>query len=248
MPSSNKHKRSGNNIAIQPQHKKWVMALMFVCVLVIFFALKLGLSDIYAYQAKRYVLRWETTGAIKQEKDIAKALNYITKARSLEPNVPNYAEIEAQILIWQFYQQRLNLPPEQQKALLQQALSLYQQALFYRPSWPFAWLGVVDTKVLLGEFDQELNQAIERSITLGGFEAPIQFGLINITFNHLNRFDSETRKTLLAMYTRALQGSVNIKELIELGEDKGIFILQCLQPNLGEYHRMVQKRCEKLLP
>lgn len=224
----------------------WVLA--GIVLVLIYQAGRIGVSDVYAYQAKRIIQSWEKNNKIYSLDEVTESLALIHKAQRLFPNYPEYLELEASIYQWKAFQQLEPLTAEEQYKLFNKALSLYKQSLQTQPTWPYAWRGIVDNKILLGQFDQELTDAIIYTIKYGGYEAGIQLGLLEVTFPRLARLEPKSRKAILDLYDRALQGNANIGHLIQLGRDKKIFLLRCLKPNLNDYARSVKRTCEQLLP
>lgn len=210
------------------------MALLLIGI---FIASKIALSDIYYHQAKQY-LELDTS-----DENLAQAFYYSNKAHQLFPSSSTYLELMANIKILQ----ALKKTPEIKNIELMQAKRLYQQALSKSPYWVYNWLGIVETKLLLQEYDQELEQALLKSMELGYYETTVQHQLISQALPSLKLFSQQVQKKLLQLYQTALKSQAHTDHYIQLGKMHNILHLQCLLPDAKNFHPKAQKYCQNFL-
>jgi hypothetical protein len=205
------------------------------------------MGDLYYYQGKRLLQQVKPEQAEKNLDKLSTALQYARKAQAYEGNNSRYLELEAGIVTLQATA-ATEANMADRAALLQEAKGLYLQSLQQQPSWAYAWLGLVENKILQQQYDSQLSHAIERSLSLGGHEALVQWQLLKLSLGVFQQLDSATKKRVLHSYDQALQGGAYIGQYIRLGEAHGFFALFCHKPDLSGYATAVQKRCQALLP
>lgn len=216
-----------------------ISAAIVILLLSIIAACFIGASDIYYYKAKQYLQLKPSN------QNLSTAYAYANKAHQLYPLSSTYIELMANIKILQ----AVRLDSEAGKhELLQSAKQLYYQALSKSPYWVYSWLGIVETKILLQEYDQELEQALLRSMEYGYYETAVQHQLITQALPSLKAFSKPVQIKLLKLYKTALKSHNHHKKYIALGKAQNIFAMHCLLPDANEYHPSVQKSCAEIFP
>ena len=143
-----------------------VMLLAFFII-----ALRWGLADIYAYQAREYLETWYLGDQASLDENWQNAHDSMQTALSIFPDHPEYLDQMGQIYEWQFYQSDFN--GDEFNSILQTALGFYHQATAIRPDWPHSWASVAFMKSRLGELDDEFYHALQSSLTLGANEPEV---------------------------------------------------------------------------
>lgn len=222
------------------QHKTIIgLVIVFLFIIIIFLA-RLGLADIYGFQAHRYILMWQENKNAKVE-DIPTAMKWITKARHLDKSNPRFMTYQARVFEWRA---RKNRNRNEAQHDLEQSAQLYRDALKVRPTWPYSWTGLANMKAKLGQFDDEFSKSIERATTLGPWEALIQIQIVDIGFRNWEDIEIIEQGLILETYDRSLLGG-NIKRLVEIGVDHDQFESFCYRTQFAEnYGPWLIKKCE----
>jgi len=232
-------------------HKKPILCiLILLSLLVIYQAFCLMMADIYAYQTKRMIERWESNGEIQTQASLDHAYSNIRKARNFAPDFPQYIEYDALIRKW--HASSINFLPEENpeqaaQALIRQTLGLYEELLVQSPTWPYAWSSYAHTKVLLGEVDEKFAFALDRAFYYGPWESQVQYEIINAGLGAWSKASLETKKLVFKTFGYAFQGNRFMSILIAKAKERNIFAVLCMKPEKDSYTKHVKKECEKAL-
>ncbi len=227
--------------------KPIIILLALLSLIVTFNAFKLMMADIKGYQAKRMIERWEKKDEITSQADLDYAYEHINAARWYAPEYPKFITYDALIHKWHASSPDYLESPEQRTALLQKALSLYEQEIVQRPTYPYAWTAYANTKMLLGEIDEKFAFAMDRSFYYGPWESQIQFEIIMTGLDAWPALDQDTKKLIFKTFGYAFQGNKFIRDLVKTAEERNIMAVICLKPEKEKYITYVQKRCDKAL-
>lgn len=217
---------------------------IIILLVVIGFSLQLLAGNVFYYQGQRFVKQAKNS-KIKTEQQayISSAIALLDKALFFDEQA-DYLELKASLLVWQANQQNpINT------ANINNALALYQQALQQRPSWPYAWLGIVEAKIIAKQFDDVLEKAINQSVNLGFYEAMVQKQLLQLTLPSYRKLSLKSRRKVFAMYQQALKANNQSPMLIKLGKSAGIFTLFCIlqKQKTDELYSNISKACHDVL-
>lgn len=216
-------------------HKKYLLVLLLIALFALMVvSFRWGLSDIYAHQTVKQLEHWQQEKPEHIE-NTRSAMQWIQKARKLDPKNPDLMNYQAQVFEWQA---RLSSHKEASRELLESAAQLYRSALSRRPTWPFDWVALLDIKAQLNQFDNEFSQALERSSSLGPWEYPVQLRLVNTGFKHWSKLTSTEQDMVQQTFDRALHG-IRLKPFIRLGEQYDQLELFCARSSMGETHHKV---------
>ena len=172
-----------------------------------------ALADVYATQVN-YIVEKEDD-SVSDENVLAwqRAGIQLKEALLLRSQYPQYLELAEN-----FYQTLYDLEtdaPDLIEALSWKnnentALKYAEEALLYRPSWPYLWKELLISKEALNQFDDEQKMAVERSIVLGPWQQSIHY---QIALLGLDNWDIQTDKikllTLKAINQSMIMNQVN---------------------------------------
>jgi tetratricopeptide (TPR) repeat protein len=88
---------------------------------------------------------------------------------------------------------------------VEQALKNYRRAAALRPSWPYTWVNIAQTKLSLAEIDQEFARALGRAAELGPWEPEVQLAVAELGLATWHLLPTETRRTVIVSAKKGLQ-------------------------------------------
>ncbi len=223
--------------------KPLLIAIMVCCVGIGLKAFTLIMADINGYQAKRMIERWEKQDKITSQADLEHAYANIQRAREWAPQYPEFIADEALILRWHASSPTFIDSIEQADTLFRQALSLHEQELEQRPTWPYAWTAYASLKVVLGEIDDDFSRAMHNAFLYGPWESQVQLEIVQAGLMAWPKADKATKKLIFKTLDTAFQGNKFIKELVQLTKDQHVFAIACMMPNHDAYMTYVQQQC-----
>jgi hypothetical protein len=111
----------------------------------------------------------------------------------------------------------------QQQNLFMQTLSSYRQATVLRPTYPYTWAYLAQTKHLLGQPDAEMWLAFDKAVRYGRNEPGVQMAVARVAFIHWATLDPQRKTAVNSMIETARPEPR--KELYQLGEANGVGLL-----------------------
>ncbi|HIG44796.1 MAG TPA: hypothetical protein EYQ14_30300 [Gammaproteobacteria bacterium] len=156
----------------------FVIASLLFCI---FIAAKAGLGDLAARRVEPAFTVWREKKIIGSQ-EWSRVYGLLLEAVALRPGNPDY-----HLQLGQLYSYRRMTNERSQseyQADLRQALVHFQSSVEKRNMWGFGWAYIASTKSLLGELDGEFSYALERAVTLGPWEPPVQRMVSNAAFRH----------------------------------------------------------------
>lgn len=233
--------------------KKIIAYLLFILLAVMMvWAGRWMVADIYAYQAKRYLMRWQEVAQITDYEDIERAQQLINTALLLDKKNPKFMMYAARIDEWHAVQSVKRLSSDDKKRVLEHALLLYRDSAAVQPAWPFTWVALATIKNRLHEYDDEFFHALERATTLGSWEGTIQWRVAKLGFSASEYLPDATNALLAANFQRGLYSNHYRSKLILLAKENNYFTRFCMgRVNDVKYpekiESIVQKECNAAL-
>jgi hypothetical protein len=138
-------------------------------------------AGIYYYQAKAYMDSWDYSSPLPygEWKTARKALD---KALAWGPSQAIYHQDLGELLFAKSLHAApdLDLDPDLSIDLQKRALEHIRQAIYLRPSWPYAWALLALIKYQSSGIDAEAAEALNRAMTLGPWEPTVQLTIAEI--------------------------------------------------------------------
>jgi len=132
------------------------------------------MADIAINNVKREFESWNELGIVSSLSNWASTRSELERAKSLNPNEPEYYRLEGLLYEWRFFVEGLPYSSTEMIAMRQRAIDAYRESAALRPAWPDGWAHLARQKALLGQVDAEFDLAIARATTLGAWEPRIQ--------------------------------------------------------------------------
>jgi hypothetical protein len=109
-----------------------------------------------------------------------------------------------------------------QQNLLRETLNSYRQATSLRPTFPYTWAYLAQSKQLLGQADAEMWQAFDKAVRYGRNEPGVQMAIAHVAFAHWATLDRQ-RKTTVSSMIEAARPEPR-KALHQLAADNGVVL------------------------
>jgi hypothetical protein len=211
-------------------HKVFAITLLIFLLGIIVWSARWGLADLLSYQTRNYLEQWQEQPPL-QVSETNEAMNWIKKARSLDPKNPNLMNYQSQIFQWRA---KIVSKDNENKFSdnLEQAAQLYRQSLALRPTWAFDWIVLASIKGQLQQFDNEFTRAIKRSNELAPWEYQIQIKLVGIGFSYWEKLTSSEQDIIHESFDRALQSN-QFPIFIRLAKKYDQIELFCARTNMA---------------
>jgi hypothetical protein len=172
---------------MQAAKKLFLTPLILILLLAAYLSVRWAIADIFETQIRYQLGKAQTDGQTLDAQQWRLTHNMLQHTLKLHPDYSGYLEL-AEF----FYQVAASRP----QALIdeldwhdnqQQALEYARRALLKRPTWPYFWDKLFQSKINLKQFDNELTGAMERAATLGPWEYGVQY---DIAFTGLDYWDN----------------------------------------------------------
>ena len=171
-----------------------VIVLLSTLPFVIYWAAQRGLADVVAQEPRYQIERWRAGKWVPDVLKLDVMQAELNKARVLDPNNPNLLED-----IGRFHAVRVErgqaYDPEV-RAMRQQALARFRQALERRPTSGHAYVNVALMKYRLGEIDQEFSESLQEAMRRSPWEPQVQLIGIELGLAAWQALADSTRETL----------------------------------------------------
>jgi len=143
-------------------------------------ALRWSLADVYSTQVSHHLDTVKKDSSNKNAKQWRQARQHLERTLELRPAYARHYELA------EAFFQRLDSLEFRKDPLIQElawhdnaleALNYARRGLRQTPSWPYLWNRLLISKLLLKQFDNELMGGMERTVHLGPWVQPIQYGV-----------------------------------------------------------------------
>lgn len=165
--------------------------LIGLCLVLAFVVGRWGLADHYGEAAYQTIISWGAT--VPALADWEQATAPLQKAIALDPGNPRYNQRMGRLS--DLHRAVLN---DDQMAWGNRAKDEFNASLVVRPRWPLAWANLALVKASLGEFDGELNQAVDHAVKYGPWEPGVQQIIASVGSAGLGRFPRSIRDEIVA--------------------------------------------------
>lgn len=172
----------------------FALILLSTLPLVIYWVAQRGLADVVAQEPRYQIERWRAGKWVPDQFKLDAMQAELNKARGLDPNNPNLLED-----LGRFHAVRVErgqaYDPEV-RAMRQQALARFRQALERRPTSGHAYVNVALMKYRLGEIDQEFSESLQQAMRRSPWEPQVQLIGIELGLAAWQALADSTRETL----------------------------------------------------
>lgn len=182
-----------------------IVILILLCAAVV--AAAWGFADHFANQAYLLMEKWGESEFVDEEWQ--QAHQALQKALFLEAGHPTY-----QARMGRLYHIRLNVrrdagdPIGQLGELGELARTHYRRSIDQRQYWPLTWAQLSLLKRDLGEFDAEMDEAIEKAVSYGPWEPNVHRAITSVGLSSWYRFGADTRVLIASNVARGLLSPV----------------------------------------
>lgn len=203
------------NPSISSALKTCVLLFLFLILLfAAYLSFRWALADILSVQARHQLGKAQTVDQTFNHEQWRLTEDLLATTLELHPDYSGYLEIAEM-----FYLVASDQPPELLDELgwsdsRQQALDSARRMALIRPSWPYFWNELVRNKVALDQYDNELAGAMERAVTLGPWEEPVQSEIAFTGLDHWQQLPNEARPWVLQALDKILDLRNDPKDLI----------------------------------
>ena len=192
----------------------FALILLSTLPLVIYSAAQRGLAEVVAQEPRYQMERWRTGKSAPGVPMLDAMQAELGKASELDPNNPNLLED-----IGRFHAVRVErgqaYDPEV-RAMRQQALARFRQALERRPTSGHAYVNVALMKYRLGEIDLEFSESLLQAMRRSPWEPRVQLTGIELGLASWQALADPTRETLKqAIHAQAQWQLVNQKPALQ---------------------------------
>jgi hypothetical protein len=182
----------------------FTLVVMLLCVWGMYHAVRMGVADVIAYQAKFQLKSWDKEARLPTAEEAEYALAKASSALVWQPDNAELLELKAHVLT---YQALLYRGDEAFLRLSAEAIMLYQQATLLRPKWPYAWANLALLKAYQGEFDPVYNEAVAKAVAFGPWEPGVHKTLARAGLLGWSQLDPTTKNHHVGNIHRGLRFS-----------------------------------------
>lgn len=181
---------------------------------VIYWSAQRGLADVVAQEPRYQIERWRAGKSAPDTFKLDAMQAELSKARDLDPNNPNLLED-----LGRFHAVRVErgqaYDPEV-RAMRQQALARFRQALEQRPTSGHTYVNVALMKYRLGEIDREFSESLQQAMRRSPWEPQVQLIGIELGLATWQALAEPVRETLKqAMQAQAQWQLINQKPALQ---------------------------------
>lgn len=177
-----------------------VWGVVFVLVFFGVLGARQGLANLQVIHVENQLKYWYKLGKVASPASMDSALSAIERARALHPDNPYQLTLHARLLEWRAFSGGSSATEDYQTAL-----SLHQQAAALRPLWPDSWAEMAQLKIRLFEFDQDLDNYLERAASLGPYTPAVHIAIVQAGLPRLPALHDERREMLKIHMTRGIK-------------------------------------------
>ncbi len=170
-----------------------IFSVISFCIIIV--AGSFEYADIHAQRAYLLMDSWEKEKNVRSLKELKTAYRHLSIACKYNPFSADYITELGQLYEWIAY--TLSLPVDKQKSMLRAKLQ-YKRAVAMRPTWPHAWANLAYSKMMCGEFDEEMEKAIRAALQYGPWDKGVQRKIAFVVFSSWDNVSDTTHDLLIA--------------------------------------------------
>jgi len=175
--------------------------IMLICLLAIYYSLRLVVADTYAYKARYHLSKWEKEARLPVEAEVEGALLQASSALYWDSNNTEYMDLKAHLIM---YQGLVYWGDKAFSEMTDEAVKLYRHSTEVRPKWPYAWARLALVKAYRGEFDGVFSEAVARAVKNGAWEPNVQKDIAEAGLYGWDYLSRATKRDLVANIQRGL--------------------------------------------
>lgn len=172
----------------------FVFMLLAALPFVIYWTAQRGLADLVGQEVRYQIDRWRAGKWVPDALKLDVMQTELNKARDLDPANPNLLEDLGRFHA--FRVERGQAFDPEVRAMRQQALVRFHQALEWRPTSGHAYVNVALMKYRLGEIDQEFSQSLLQAMRRSPWEPQVQLLSIELGLATWQALADPLRETL----------------------------------------------------
>lgn len=243
-PSGRKRQRSrSDSQTVTGITQKALLLLVLLASLgLAFIGLRMAGAGIASYQAEAFLEDWASKGLQPDPRAWAVAQGAALRAISRYPTADGeYLDLLGRVYSWQHISEPFGSPLAEPSR--QAALDAYRAAVAARPTWPYTWLRLADTKLHLAQFDDEFRLALARATELGPTRIQIQREIAGIAFAAWPQLDTSERQRALDSARRTVAyGQRDAQQIHTRAAQLGLADTLCA--SLDEQLKTTRKLCQ----
>jgi len=196
------------------------MPFRFMLVTIIAFSLllvvagyKMLVADVYKWKASLFIEDWQAKQVPPNTESILIAEHAIANAIEYSPvkRYEHYAWL-GKVYEWQFY--HLDWDDVEAKPACLKAMDAYRKQAELTPSWPYAWLNLLQAKTQLRQVDEEFKFAFDQVQLRGNNHPRVVLALAKLGSQNWSYLPQKYQsKTIQVISFSASQSSSNAKQL-----------------------------------
>ncbi len=232
---------------MQAAKKFFLTSLIVFSLLAAYLSVRWAIADILETQIRYQLGKAQTVGQTLDARQWRLTHDMLENALKLHPDYSGHLELAVL-----FYQ----VAASRSKALLdeldwhdsqQQTLKYARNALLKRPTWPYLWDDLFQSKIKLKQFDNELTGAMERAVTLGSWEESVQYDIAFDGLDHWENLPVEAQQTVLNAMEQTLTMQQDPKPLYKDMVEYASIGKLCQRVNLAPEHlfTMLKQFCQQ---
>lgn len=203
-------------------------------------------ADLNAQKTYLYMDKWQPQKHVGSLNEWKTAYQQMQEARKFNPYSVDYMITMGQLFEWSATLMSFN--SDKEKAL-NEAKKLYQLSTEHRPTWPHTWANYAYIKMRLGENDNNLHTAIDKTIQYGPWIKEAQKKMIIVSLKEWDNLplplQLSVNKSILQWlkYKKQDMGRFIISKAVQMG--KGYVIRAVLEKNkvknINTYMKLLKK-------
>lgn len=184
-------------------HRLFIFSALTLSVCLLYWSARFMWADVQAMPARNIMNQWEKTLHIENIEEWERASAHLHTAFELNPLSADYAMDLGRLYEWQALQQRRWTQHAHQYR--EKAIYYFRIATQLRPSWGFAWVHLVQSKISNQELDEEAIAALEKAMVLAPWEIGVQSKVISIGLILWPDLSEDMQQQLSRALERAVQ-------------------------------------------
>jgi len=205
--------------------------LIFVAVVVIFFATKYAFANLSYLKVDSYLMRWQESNEVKPA-ELQDALDSVDTMLALHGHFPHYLNVAAKTYEWQAYLNSSNT--EMYASSLGQAMQYYQRSTELREHWPLTWVFMANIKSNLQQLDDEFYFYIKQAIKYGPYAYEVNLQVSKLQLLHWGNLPGLPTKVGLEQIKRSLLNNSSRNTLLNYARDVDRLALVCTVARLNK--------------
>jgi len=207
----------------------------------------LAWASLYATGVEARLVSWQKHKRLPTEETWQATFADINAVLRVDSSNPDYLERLPELYRWHALMQGGDRAGSRRAYL--SALNYYRQLARLRPAWPGYWVGIVQAKYALWEYDDEMRHALRMAVKQGPWFEDYQHAVLLTGYHGWPFLDLETQQAVSDMLDRAMQ--LQPEETIRIALDYGFRdrIWPYLENDaaLAEVYEQELQRREKLM-